>query len=238
MLEQIKSILELIKWIDEKVGFWKSIVYSIIGLIIIAAINYKTILKSVVISAGDISSKVHRERLEKRDELLTKLYPILTDLRSEAKADRLLYFEYHNSKENMVSIPFKYFALVQQTTRHDVPPVYEEKYGDLNTGAITDLYNYIKRGDIVYCSGEKDRVFRDKFPGTWTLFNSRDNSSRQLYVGVPGINQPVGFIVIEWIDEVGEEISPVNIPELEKIISHHYIPTINGLILSMSDIRQ
>ena len=237
MLDIIKSLVDVIVQVDTKVGFKKGIIYLSVILLFIGGINIQSIFKLVVEYTSSVSSGIHLDKLEKRDELMTKLYPILTDLRSEAGADRLLYFEYHNSKENMVSIPFKYFDLVQQTCRHDIQEVDESKYEDINTGAITDLYNYIKHGETAYCSGEGDRYFRDRFPGTWTLFNTRDQANRLLFVSIPGIDQPVGFIVLEWIDEDGEEVKPVNIVELERIISHHYIPTINALILSKSGIK-
>ena len=155
------------------------------------------------------------------------MIPLLTEFRAELEADRVLYFEYHNTKENLVGIPFKFVDLVLQNNRYGVQPIPSPIYREISAGVLTDIYEIIKDGKSIYCEGKDDTKFRIEHPGAYQLFiNDLDGSSHQLYISLPGINQPIGLIVIEWIDKPTED------PEEIKKIYRSYIPRINGLILS------
>ena len=192
-------------------------------------VNYKTVLRDIIEIVTEISDDIHNQKMELRDQLLEELYPILSEFRSDVRADRILYFEYHNSKENLVSIPFKYVELVQQSARYSIPNVNEEKFKNINSGAITSIYQDIKAGEIVFCSGPYDDYFQTKYPGVFDLIHSRDGSKRQVYISIPGIDQPVGMIILEWMDETNQEL---DVQGITKTATQNYIPRINALILS------
>ena len=164
-----------------------------------------------------------------RDELLSELGPILTDFRSNVRADRILYFEYHNSKENLIGIPFKYLELVRQNQSFSVQPVREDLYQNINTGSITNLYEDIKLGNLVHCSGPEDSTFHTKYSGVYNMFNSRDGAREFIFISIPGINTPVGMIVLEWMNESTLDL---DLEEITHTASHNYVPRINALILS------
>lgn len=229
MLDWFKDFSDAITNIDEKIGFKRFVRYVILGLLVVIAVNYKTVLRDVVEIVTEISDDIHGRKMELRDQLLAELYPILSEFRSDVRADRILYFEYHNSKENLVSIPFKYIELVQQSAKYSIPEVDIEQYRNINTGAITNIYQDIKVGEIVYCNGPSDTMFNSKYPGMFHLINSRDGSNRQIYISIPGINQPVGMIILEWMDENSQEL---DIKDITKTATQNYIPRINALILS------
>lgn len=229
MLDWFKDFSDAITNIDEKIGFKRFVKYIILGLLVVIAINYKTVLRDVVEIVTEISDDIHGRKMELRDQLLAELYPILSEFRSDVRADRILYFEYHNSKENLVSIPFKYIELVQQSSKYSIPEVDIEQYRNINAGAITNIYQDIKIGEIVYCNGPSDATFNSRYPGMFNLINSRDGSNRQIYISIPGINQPVGMIILEWMDETSQEL---DIKEITKTATQNYIPRINALILS------
>lgn len=227
----LKEFVEAMTDIDKNLGFSKFVKYISIFCLILALFNYKTVLKDAIEIFSEISDKIHSEKMELRDQLLAELRPLLTEFRSNTRADRLLYFEYHNSKENLISIPFKYVELVQQDNGFAIPSVDPEQYKSINTGLITNIYEDIKFGSLVYCSGPNDSVFMEKYSGIYELINSRDGSKRQVFISIPGINQPIGLIILEWMNESNIEI---NIDEITKTATHNYIPRINAVILSKS----
>ena len=226
-LEHIKDLTESFIKLDKKIGFVGLIKYSLLILVIFCIFNFKAVIKGGIEIVNDIQEEIHKEKVEKRDQLLAEMIPLLTEFRAELEADRVLYFEYHNTKENLVGIPFKFVDLVLQNNRYGVQPIPSPIYREISAGVLTDVYEIIKDGKSIYCEGKDDTKFRIEHPGAYQLFiNDLDGSSHQLYISLPGINQPIGLIVIEWIDKPTED------PEEIKKIYRSYIPRINGLILS------
>ncbi len=229
MLEKLIETLKSIVFLDQNLGFKKIVKYLSIVVLITMLFNYKTILRDCIELVSEISESIHSDKMKLRDELLSELGPILTDFRSNVRADRILYFEYHNSKENLIGIPFKYLELVRQSQSYSVQPAREDLYQNMNTGMITNLYEDIKLGNLVYCSGQDDVDFHSKYPGIYNIFNIRDGAKRFIFISIPGINTPVGLVVLEWMDETSVE---VNLDEITKVAAYNYIPRINALILS------
>ena len=215
--------------IEQKIGLRKIVSYVLLGLSVAFILNFKSVVRSGIELVAELNEEIHNDKMEKRDQLLGELYPILVDYRSSVGADRLLYFEYHNSKENLVGIPFKYIDLVSQSTRYGVLPSPESALKDINIGAITNLYESLKRGGgVIYCNGEDDSTFLGKFPGTYELFNHADGSKKLAFVSIPGISQPIGLIIFEWVNDDAPDIDQVKVNK----ITNTYISGINALILS------
>lgn len=235
MLDKLRDLSNAIVNIDEKIGFKRFVKYVILGLFVVMVVNYKTVLRDIIEIITEITEDIHSQKMELRDQLLEELYPILSEFRSDVRADRILYFEYHNSKENLVSIPFKYVELVQQSARYSIPNINKDRYKDINTGAITSIYQDIKNGEIVFCNGPYDESFNLMYPGVFDLINSRDGSKRQVFISIPGINQPVGMIILEWMNESNQEL---DIQGITKTSTQNYIPRINALILSKRKINR
>lgn len=229
MIRRIVELINAIVDVDQKIGLYKLVKYFFLGLVIFVIFNYKSIIKDSIELVSEIENLIHIEKMRLRDELLTELGPILTDFRSNVKADRILYFEYHNSKENLIGIPFKYLELVRQNTSYGIRPARELEYKNINTGSITNLYEDIKLGEPAYCSSPEDEVFHINYPGVFDMFNSRDGSNRFMFLSIPGIDTPVGLIVLEWMD-AGER--QLDLEEIKQVASNNYIPRINALILS------
>ena len=229
MLEKLMDTLKSVVFLDQNLGFKKIVKYLAVVVFITMIFNYKTILRDCIELVSEISESIHSDKMKLRDELLSELGPILTDFRSNVRADRILYFEYHNSKENLIGIPFKYLELVRQSQSYSVQPAREDLYQNMNTGMITNLYEDIKLGNLVYCSGQNDVDFHSKYPGIYNIFNTRDGARKFVFISIPGINTPVGLVVLEWMDESTVE---VDLNEITKVAAYNYIPRINALILS------
>ena len=141
LLSKLKDLSDFITKIDQKIGFKKFILYLLVILGFVVVMNFKNIVRGTMEIVSEIATERHDEGLQKRDELLRDLYVMLGDLRAETQADRVLYFEYHNSKENLIGIPFKYADLVLQSNSYGVYNVPENDFRDINTGTIISLYN-------------------------------------------------------------------------------------------------
>lgn len=111
-LEHIKDLTESFIKLDKKIGFVGLIRYSFLILIIFCIFNFKAVIKGGIEIINEIQDEIHKEKMEKRDQLLVEMIPLLTEFRAELDADRILYFEYHNTKENLIGIPFKFVDLV------------------------------------------------------------------------------------------------------------------------------
>ena len=173
MIEKVKGLVDIAQSL-KSLSFKDILKVAVLCIIVTAIWNYKSIIRDCIEIVTEIKGTIHNDKMTKRDELLAELGPILTDFRSNVRADRILYFEYHNSKENLVGIPFKYLELVKQNQSYGVQPAREDLYGSINSGAITNLYEEIKYGKLVYCKGPEDNEFHIKYPGVYTLFNIRD----------------------------------------------------------------
>ena len=227
----LREFFDTVINIDKNLGFKKFVKYLISIIIILTVVNYKTVIRDIIEITTEISSNIHNDQMELRDQLLAELKPMIVEMRSSLGADRILYFEYHNSKENLISIPFKYIELVQYDKAFAIPSIDETQFKDINTGLITDLYQDIKFGGIVCCEGPNDTIFMEKYPGIYDIMNTRDNSVRHAYISIPGIEQPIGLIVLEWMNESN---IPLDIDKITKTATHNYIPRINAMILSKS----
>lgn len=224
----LDEITNSIEKIEKKIGFWKFVKYLLLFAVVFLTINYETTIRAVVNVINNVSNDIHSEKMQLRDQLLSELYPILVSFRASCDADRVLYFEYHNSKENLVGIPFKYIELILQDAKYGVPMVSEAKYRDINTGIITTLYEKVKHGEIAYSTGPEDQYFNERFPGVYEFFNGKDNSKKMIFISIPGITQPLGLVMLEWM----ETEKDINIDLVIENARKNYIPRINGSILS------
>lgn len=193
--------------------------------------NYKTI----ILDGIEIYEKVRLEKHEKemlvRDELLNELDPLLREFRASAQADRLLYFEYHNSKENLVGIPFKYVDLVLSEKKYGVPGISNNKYKDINAGLITELYRDVIR--VGYVINDDPARFYEKYSGVSDFLKDNENK-QQLFINIPGVTSPIGLIILEWLDDDTEGQREIDWVEQRHHLSQ-FVPRINALIINKSN---
>ena len=246
--ERIDELSDTLIKLDQKLGIKKIIQYLFLILIFIGIVNIRSVLKWGIEFVTNLSEEIHTEKMEKRDQLLRELIPELHELQGATGADRVLYFEYHNSKENVVGIPFKYIDLVLQSSRYGIPLAPISKFRDINVGNLTQLYEEIKVKRFIVCysfdtdslksqsnkrflqceSGNRAYTVEDfevKFPGNHLFLSENDGSAQQIFITIPGIRQPIGMIILEWMGD--EEI------DLSRVFkeSSTMVSSINGLIL-------
>ena len=232
LIDKLKDILLVFAEIDSKLGFKKFKQYLSLVIILLVILNYKPIIKDAVTFFISIEQEIHAERMEAREELNSELKPILVNFRAGLNAERILYFEYHNSKENVLGLPFKYFELVLQDAEYGIPEATQmysprEEDNSIPTGYITGLYSKMQNGEAVVCRGDEN--FKRSYPGVYELFHQNDSAQAFAFISVPGIKKPVGFLVIEWMDAK-------NVPDSGKIEDavKNFIPRMNALIVSKS----
>lgn len=228
ILNKFKEISDALIAVDAKLGFKKFRKYVIFILMILFIINIKVITKDTIDFIIEVSEELHNEKIKLRDKYMTDLNPLLAELRAETGADRVLYFEYHNSEENLEGIPFKFFDLVMCSSTYGVAEIPGSFYRDVGASMYTTLFDRIKKGEVVYCSGAHDLDFRQKHGGVFELVNEIDHSRQQVFFSVPGLKRPVGFIILEWMSDVEE----INVKQRITPSINKYIPRINGLVLA------
>lgn len=217
---------ETLSMIEEKLGLLKFIQYSLFILVMYVAFNFSSIMENVMKMQTELAKKEHEKRLLMRDSLMTELNPLLVELRSGTGASRVLYFEYHNSTENFVGIPFKFANLVLSNQAYGCPSYDVSKYKDINSGLISGIYDELKKNNVIINKGGESE-FYSSYPEVYSFFSSQDGSEQQVFINLPGVNSPMGMIVLEWMNEkikTDEEWEDIE----NKINSE--IPRINALI--------
>lgn len=223
---KLKTLLETISIIEKKLGLLKFIQYSLFILVMYVAFNFSSIMESIIKMQTELVKKEHEKRLLMRDNLMTELNPLLVELRSITGASRILYFEYHNSMENFVGIPFKFANLVLSNQIYGCPSYDISKYKDINSGLISGIYDELKKDNVIINKGGKslDNEFYCKHPEVHDFFSTQDGSKQQVYINLPGVNSPMGMIVLEWMDEDDKDWE-----NIEDNVNQE-IPRINALI--------
>lgn len=228
LTDKFRSLSETITMIEEKLGIFRFIQYSLFMLAMYVAFNFTSIVESVMKIQSEIEKKEHERRLLMRDDLMSELNPLLVELRSGTGASRVLYFEYHNSTENFVGIPFKFANLVISNQVYGCPGYDPTKYKDINSGLISSIYDDLKRNEVIINKGvANDSVFYSMYPEIHEFFSSQDGSVQQVFVNIPGVHSPMGMVVLEWVNEevkTDEEWKDIENKALSEV------PRINALI--------
>lgn len=184
--------------VDERLGLKKLIKYLIvlgISLLLIPVLaDPRGAIKGTVEFFLELTAEIDRDKQIQRDEVIKNLVPLLKELRAETGADRAIYFEYHNSIENEAGVPFKYADLVQQSPKMGLAPL--PPLDNVNASRFAELYlELIEQGYVV---NPGDSSFYYRYPGVQEIAGK---SVMQVYCNIPGIQLPLGLIVLEWYEK-------------------------------------
>lgn len=226
--EKVKQLVAVLAYIDKKLGYKKFIYYIAILTFVYIGYNYKSIVRDAIEFIQEIQEEIHQAKLQKRDYLLSELSPILRELRAETNADRILYFEYHNSKKNLIGIPFKYVDLVQVHRKYGVPKFEYTHLKNINSGVLTGIYEAMKKKDVIINNG--DGEFANRYPEDFEYIAENDEAKQHCFINLPGIHLPIGFIVLEW-NNVDEDRNWDEITRVGK----RYMSRINALITAIAE---
>lgn len=229
MENKVKSFVDSLLKLHRTLGYKGIIKYALIGLGIYALINFRLVVSNVIEVIDEISQTMHEHQINKRDELVFELSPLLSEFRAITGADRVLYIEYHNSKENLVGIPFKYLDLVLTNKKYGVPEFDIKNYHELNAGVLAPIYMKLRKEGYVINRGSEDVEFIQSCHEVSDFVHAQDGSVQQVYLNLPGINTPIGLIILEWISE-----DPNRDWDSISDTSRNYVTRINGLVLSKS----
>ena len=229
MEQKFKDIVDSIIKLNKSLGISGVIKYLLLFLFVIVLLNFRSFIQGTIGVIEDITTAIHSERLQARDELLIELAPLLSEYRAVVGADRLLYFEYHNSKENLVGIPFKYLDLVLMSKKYGVPEFEIRRYHELNAGILSSIFPKLRKEGYVINKGSTDPTFYRDHHEVSDFITSQDGSIQQVYINLPGVQTPIGLIILEWTSESDDRNWGQIIRD-----SHEYVTRINGLVLSKS----
>lgn len=193
MAEILGKIWEVLKDADEKFGFRKILLYTTYVLIVLAILNWKSILKEVATQMDKIKTEQHDKDLIVRDLISRDIHPYLVELRALTGADRVMLFEFHNSINNLIGVPFKYITM----TDHAEPygSNFVPKYSDMNSEIIGTFIRDLK---VTMFEATNDlEAFKMQDPSVVdALNNSQAKAACYQYMSVLG--KPLGILVLEW----------------------------------------
>lgn len=197
MISKLGQLESVMSSIDQKLGLRKFIKYlAVFALIVFLApvvLFPKKTIKETVKFVLEISNEIESDKMDDRDVVIRELNPLLRELRAETSADRVTYYEYHNSIENEAGVPFKFVDLVQQASKMGLPEI--SPRDNVNVSRFAELYCDLRDSGYVLNTGRIDFFYR--YPGSSEILNG---SKMQLFINIPGINKPLGIVVIEWQD--------------------------------------
>ena len=228
IIDTANKALDFCKRLKNELGLKYVVRLIAIVLVVLGIFNFPRIVEYVMKVSSDIEKRQHEKRLVMRDNLLEDLNPLLIEFRSSVGASRLLYFEYHNSTENFVGIPFKFANLVLANQRYDCPGYNPNRYKDINSGMISGIYSDLRKNRVIINKGlDQDSVFYYRYPGIHEFFSTQDGSTQQMFINVPGVHTPIGMIVLEWVN-----YKVMTDEEWDKVLSQvlYHIPRVNAMI--------
>lgn len=224
----IKTIADSIVKLHKNIGFSVIRRYVLLGIFVLGLFNIKPILRGCVELVNEITTEMHERKMQLRDDYMTDLTPLLAEFRASVGADRVLYFEFHNSEESLEGMPFKFFDLLMMQSRYGISDIPRQSYRNINASQYTTLFDKIKTGDVILCEGSHDTSFRRMYEGVFELFSESDHSRQQVIFSVPGLRQPVGFVVLEWMDDSVR----INLDQVVKPQVLGFTPRINALVIA------
>lgn len=198
MISKLEQLVSALINIDQRLGLRKLIKYlavlAIVLLLIPVLKDPKGAVKETVRFFIELSVEIESDKMKERDAVIAELNPLLRELRAETGADRVVYYEYHNSIENEAGVPFRFVDLVQQAPKMGMPDA--EPRSNINVSRFAELYcDLIERGAII---NAMDSTFSYRYPGSSEISNG---SKGQIYVNIQGMRLPLGIVVLEWYDE-------------------------------------
>ena len=195
MISKLGQLGSVMSSIDQKLGLRKFVKYlTVFALVVFLApvvLFPKKTIKETVKFVLEISNEIESEKMDNRDVVIRELNPLLRELRAETCADRVTYYEYHNSIENEAGVPFKFVDLVQQASKMGLPEI--SPRDNVNVSRFAELYCDLQDSGYVLNTGRIDFFYR--YPGSSEILNG---SKMQLFINIPGINKPLGIVVLEW----------------------------------------
>lgn len=228
IINKIKELTDALIKLDQKIGFRHIVNYVILIMVVFMIINIRAVSKAAVRWFVEIQNELHTSGMLQRDEYLRELGPLLIELRAEIGADRVIYFEYHNSEENLEGAPFKFFDMIKYSCKHGVKEISDNDYKDIRASLYTEVFDYIEKNSILVYNGNSDSL-HTKFPGIYSLFNDADGCTKFIIVNLPGIKTSLGFIVLEWVD------SDVNLSEVDQSTINEMVPRINAISVELNN---
>ena len=98
-LDKLKDLVDAAIKVEEKLGIRKAISYVFLGLLIYGVINFKAIVIDCIEIVQELTEEIHNQKMNKRDDFVASMNEVLIDLRHQTGADRVLYFEWHNTSK-------------------------------------------------------------------------------------------------------------------------------------------
>ena len=204
MIDKFTNLLNSFIRFHEKLGIKYITMYLIYTLILVSALNWKSLVIGVSEVIDSHKKEKHIEMIKERDEINMEMYDIITDLRRSIRASRVMVFEFHNTVANVSGIPFKFMSITCNSEGRKVEPTNILKYGSLNTGLLASFLQDLKKNVYIEI---KDIEKNCEYYNIRNLLyeDKAKNAVAHELIGIGGI--PLGFILVEWIDYESDELN-------------------------------
>lgn len=109
----------------------------IILAVVILILGFKFAYESMPYLVKEIMLKNEAKKIKERQKADKLIREKLTRLLTNSKADRAMIVEFHNGKENLTGLPFRYGTFTYEVKANDDAPNIGHKYDELNLSRYT-----------------------------------------------------------------------------------------------------
>lgn len=207
----------IIKWLDDmsnlinKHGFVKLLKSVITLVVLVGAFYFVFNFDKVIDWVSDYLTTRHQQAIEYRIEIGPQIDEILKSTLKELGASRAFVFEPHNGKSNINGLPFGYVQMTYEQTAFGVESVMYDYDSNIDVNKfpfVNEVYtSYSWMGNISQLELIDDRIYR----------KMHANYAEYLAVmSVYGLNAPVGFIGITYV----EGVEPKTEVQIQRILNN------------------
>lgn len=203
MVEKLTKLFNAFIKFHDRIGVRYITMYVVYALLIISALNWKSILTYASDTIDTHKREKHLELLLVRDSVNSRMNAIVNDLRSEIDADRIFIIEYHNTVSNLRGIPFKFMSLTVDNSSKSIDQIDINRYSQLNTGLFTSFITDLKEKNYIELMDIEGGC---RYPNICTLLRE-DKAKNAAIILLPGVEMPLGFLMVEWTDKESSDIN-------------------------------
>lgn len=204
---QLLKLGELLKTfgeIEKSLGFRKVLMYTAYILAIIAIFNWKSIVSEVMDYMALVQMERHDKDIETRENISKDIHPYLIELRAKTGADRVMLYEFHNSKTNLIGIPFKYIGMTSHAEPYGVQV--RVRAEDINAEIISPFIRELKVEMFKKVDNMEEFA---RYDSTVPEVLNNPEAIAACYQYMIVLGKPLGILVMEWHN-------PEDLPESDR----------------------
>ena len=145
------------------------------------------------------SKQEHNEKIDKREAISIPIQEKINHLKIYYNCTRVAVLEFHNSKENLNGLPFKWYDMIYESQIKTADSISHDAQ-NLPANTLLPIIQDLKQNNIVILDHEK--IASDIFSKSPVLYDhliNKVNANTVIYVPLRNLNDKlIGLLVLEY----------------------------------------